>query len=133
MDRLLLYHTYRVIRSHPVYLVICYVHEMYFLILRSDNYYQVNFPADDLGKTCFNELKEYPYMFFDNPADTTQGRYCLKACPKAGEMIQCQNNGTVGANCRPKASSYNTKAEINKIGAFCSPTDESTRLKLFSQ
>ena len=117
MDRLLLYHTYRVIRSHPVYLVICHV----------------NFPADDLGKTCFNELKEYPYMFFDNPADTTQGRYCLKACPKAGEMIQCQNNGTVGANCRPKASSYNTKAEINKIGAFCSPTDESTRLKLFSQ
>ena len=72
-------------------------------------------------------------MFFDNPTDTTQGRYCLKACPRAGDLIQCQTNDTFGANCRPKASSYDTKAEINKIGAFCSPTDESARLKLFSQ
>ena len=72
-------------------------------------------------------------MFFDNPLDTPQGRYCLKACPKAEEIIQCQSNATSGANCRLRTSSYDTKAEINKIGAFCSPTDQSARLELFSQ
>ncbi len=62
-------------------------------------------------------------MFFDNPADTTQGRYCLKACPRAGDLIQCETNVSAVANCRPKTSTYDTRAEINKIGAFCSPTD----------
>lgn len=72
-------------------------------------------------------------MFFDNPSDPTQGRYCLKVCPKAGDLIQCNNNANSSANCRPKASAYDTRAEINKIGAFCSPTDETLRTRLFSQ
>ena len=63
-------------------------------------------------------------MYFDNPADPTQGRYCLRSCPKAGDLIQCQTGANVTANCRPKASNYDTKAEINKIGAFCSKIDK---------
>ncbi len=48
-------------------------------------------------------------------------------------MIQCQADTKVAANCRPQTSSYDTRPEINKIGAFCSPTDSALRTRLFSQ
>lgn len=54
MDWLLLYCSYSPLCTFAIYHVIYHVHQMYQLIQNVDNYYQVNFPADDLGKTCFH-------------------------------------------------------------------------------
>lgn len=102
-------------------------------LINADNYYQVNFPADDYGVTCYHQLKDYPFMYFENPADPTAGRFCLKACPRASQMIQCQSVGNITANCRPQISAYDTVPEVNKIGAFCSPVDQTLRNSLFSE
>ena len=52
--------------------------------LNIDNYYQLNFPADDNGVTCYNQLREFPYMYLSNPSDPSSNRFCLKKCPLAG-------------------------------------------------
>ena len=90
----------------------------------------MNFPADDKGVTCYNQLHDYPFMYFKEPTNPTSGRYCLKQCPLNGQTIQCAIGGK--ANCAVLQSSYDTVIEINDIGAYCAPQDQDIRGQLFN-
>lgn len=66
-------------------------------------------------------------MYFTDPIDLSSGRHCLKSCPLAGHLLDCPNAG-----CSTLVSTYNTVQQINRLGAFCVPTDSSLQSKFWS-
>jgi hypothetical protein len=49
-----------------------------------ENYYETNFPIDDVGSTCAYDQPSQPYIYFANPNDLSSGRYCVSNCPAVG-------------------------------------------------
>lgn len=90
----------------------------------SANYYEVNYPSDSNGHTCFYDHQDAPYIYFSNPNDVTTGRYCVSTCPGYGEALQC--SAADKDYCSKFAKSeYGTYNTVNRLGAFCMPKDQS--------
>ena len=44
---------------------------------------------DDSGSTCNYDQPNYPYIYFTNPNDLSNDRYCVSSCPNEGEPLVC--------------------------------------------
>jgi hypothetical protein len=114
MDRLLLHH-------HRSYLLPDHVHHSLRLLeqkyppAHSDHYLQVNYPTETSGKLCYYDLPNYPYVFFVDPHNPSNQRYCVSQCPSAGQQLQCAN----ATACAGLTSNYSTAGVINRLGGLC--------------
>ena len=118
MDWLLLHHYRSCLFSHYVHHCLRLLEQKY-QFTHSDHYLQVNYPTETSGKLCYYDLPNHPYVFFVDPHNPANQRYCVSQCPNTGQQLQCAN----ATACAGITSSYSTAGTINRLGGLCEPTD----------